>query len=293
MPKNTVRWLLWQLAQANIVLAVSTAAAVYVVGLLLGLPPSPLPALILFLVTFAVYNFNRHTDRNEDRINHPKRVAFIRKYGRGLVIISVFAYMLAIMLSLYGGSGAQLIVMLPLVALLLYSLRWFPKNGDATKRLKEIFIIKNIVVSGAWAGTVVFLPVLYFQVPVTTFSVLVFMFFFFRFFINTIVFDLRDITGDEKNGINSMPVVLGYERTWHVLHAINLLLGLLFIAGLMIGILPQITLPLIFSMIFSFIYLSYLRFPRNIHFVCDVIVDGEYFALASFYFLLTLLSVLP
>lgn len=293
MPHRAVKWLLWQIAHANLVLALSTAAAVYVVGLVLGLPPSPMPAIILFLVTFAVYNFNRHTDRSEDKINHPKRVEFIKKYGRGLVIISVFAYLLAIILSLYGGSGAQLIVMLPLVALLLYSLRWFPKNGDAAKRLKEIFIIKNLVVSGAWAGTVVFLPVLYFEVSITVLSIFVFLFFFFRFFINTIVFDLRDILGDKKTGISSMPVVLGYMRTWNVLQAINLMLGVLFVAGIMFDVLPKSTFPFVVSMIYTFAYLSYLKLQKNIHFICDVVVDGEYFVLASSYFLLISLSALP
>lgn len=281
-----LKWFLWQLAHANLLLAFSTAGAVYVAGLVLNLPENPAPAAILFLVTFAIYNFNRHTDRREDEINHPGRVAFIKKYGKILVILSVFAYLLAIWLSLYGGSGAQLLVMVPLVTLVLYSLRWFPKNGDTSERLKEIFVIKNVVVSAAWGGTVTFLPVLYFEAPISAASLYVFVFFFLRFFINTVVFDLRDIAGDSKENINTIPVVLGYTRTRNVLQLLNAFIGLFFVLAVFFGIMPLIAVLLVFSTIYSFIYLTYLKSKENVHFVCDVVVDGEYFVLAVFYYLL-------
>ncbi len=287
---RALKWFLWQLAYANLLLAVSTAGAVYVVGLLLNLPANPTPAAILFLVTFAIYNFNRHTDKREDEINHPRRVAFIKKYGKILVILSVFAYLLAIWLSLYGGAGAQLLVMVPLVTLVLYSLRWFPKNGDISERLKEIFVIKNLVVSAAWGGTVTFLPVLYFEAPISTATLCVFIFFFLRFFINTVVFDLRDIAGDLKEKINTIPVVLGYKRTRNIFQVLNAFIGLSFVLAVLLSILPLIAVLLLFSTLYSFIYLTYLKSEKNIHFVCDVIVDGEYFVLAAFYYLMVVYS---
>ena len=286
MPDRTVKWLLWQLAHANLVLAVSTAAAVYVVCLLLSIPPDPRLIAIPFLVTFAIYNFNRHTDKSEDTINHPKRVEFIKKYGKGLAIVSVFTYLIAVILSFYGGRGAQLIVMLPLITLLLYSLRWYPRNSHTARRLKEMFIIKNTVVSVAWAGSVTFLPVLYFDLPITIPAFLLFIFFFFRFFINTTVFDLRDILGDKKGEIRSIPVVLGYEKTRNVLQALNLLVGVVFLEITMLGLLPQLSLLLVFSTVYTFVYLTALKLRRDVHFICDVIVDGEYLALAVFYYLM-------
>jgi 4-hydroxybenzoate polyprenyltransferase len=183
--------------------------------------------------------------------------------------------------------------MLPLLTLMLYSLRWFPKDSDVARRLKEVFVIKNVVVSSTWAGSVTFLPILYFELPITSLSILIFLFFFFRFFINTVVFDLRDIPGDKRGGIHSMPVILGYMHTWNILQALNLLVGVSCIGGAMFNVLPAITWPFIFSMIYTFIYLTYLKAKRNLHFVCDVVVDGEYFALLTFYYLLGSLSLLP
>jgi len=280
MPMKALKWFFWQLAHANLLLAFSTAGAVYLVQLVLGLPQDPNPILILFLVTFAIYNFNRHTDKEEDQINHPERVAFISKYGKALAVLSLFAYITAIILSLYGGRGAQLLVMLPLVAVMLYSLRWFPKNSGTIKRLKELFITKNFVVSGAWTTTVVFLPIFYSEQGITMLSLILFTFFFIRLFINTVVFDMRDVFGDRKREVHSLPVMLGYNYSRKLMIALNLF-TLTFTAILpVIGAVPEMFYLFTVSVLYGQVYLLLSASKKNLRFLCDVIVDGEFSVLA-------------
>ena len=104
---------------------------------------------------------------------------------------------------------------------------------------------------------------------------------------------MKDIEGDTKHKIPTIPVTLGLETTIILLTAINLTTFLIVEVGTFAGLIsPLMHLPNIFSMMFTsgYIYLTYhdQKFTKrwynpsgkNIHFICDVLVDGEYIAMA-------------
>ena len=58
---------------------------------------------------------------------------------------------------------------------------------------------------------------------------LVFIFVCIQVFIGGTIRDIPDLSSDEQEGVNSLPVVLGANRTIFILHAINLIAGSSFI----------------------------------------------------------------
>jgi 4-hydroxybenzoate polyprenyltransferase len=50
---------------------------------------------------------------------------------------------------------------------------------------------------------------------------LVLYFILVKGFVNTVLYDMRDVKGDEKNGIRIMPILIGRKRTVQILLAIN------------------------------------------------------------------------
>ncbi len=51
----------------------------YISSELHGIPFNPITGIIMFLITFSVYNINRKTDVIEDAINNSLRTSFIKK----------------------------------------------------------------------------------------------------------------------------------------------------------------------------------------------------------------------
>jgi 4-hydroxybenzoate polyprenyltransferase len=279
----------------NLVLAFSTTFASSIVLIILGLPLGYEPLLIIFLVTFAGYTFNRFTDK-EDLVNHPKRTDYIKEHGGALFLVAVISYVMAILLAGTANIQTLFMTLLPGMAIVLYSLKWMPMGKSnlskvrrisrrvIIRRIKEIHVLKNIFVAFIWSITVVFLPLSFLRNNFSISSLVVlflWLFFFGRFLINTIVFDLKDIEGDLKHNVRSLPVTLGYDKTRRIMIWINTGLFLLITAAIVLGHLPTVMhIPNFFSAIYAYLYLYYLRHGKNVHFTCDVFVDGEYIIMA-------------
>jgi len=290
MKKHVVR-ALETLAFMNLVLAFSTAFASSIVFIILGISLRYEPLLIILLVTFAGYTINRFTDK-EDWISHPKRSLYIKEYGGVLFFVAVLTYVLAIFIAGMRNVQTLFMTLLAGVAIMLYSFEWIPKGRSSLakvksisrlvmfRRIKELHFVKNIFVAVIWSLGVVFLPISYVRdnLPLSAHAVLfLWMFFFGRFLINTIVFDLKDIEGDRRHNVRSLPVTLGYDTTRKLMAIVNIILFLIITAVILAGYLPGIMhIPNIFSMLYTFFYLYQARHKSSIHFTCDVFVDAEY-----------------
>ena len=152
-------------------------------------------ALIVFVSAFcstvAIYGYNQLTDTLEDRAN--KRESPPTE-GWRIVILFVFAGFATAWLL---GGVAPYFWLLPLGVGMLYS----------KLRIKEIFPLKNIYI--ALGGGLVFL---YGASPQMEFVPAMFVGYALMAtvaFIVSLEADLRDITGDKKTGVKSIPVVAG------------------------------------------------------------------------------------
>ncbi|MDW7728243.1 MAG: UbiA family prenyltransferase, partial [Candidatus Methanoperedens sp.] len=192
------------LIYSSIYLSIAGASMIYISCTMQHIPYSPSLLAIMFLATFSVYNINRKTDEKEDAINHSDRHSFTSRYGNVLFTSAILAYILAIGLALCYGIKTALVSSIPLLCGILYSIIWIPERFKY-RRLKEIPFVKNLVVAFAWASTPALLPVYSSSYSESVATLVVIIFFFTLVFINSILFDLRDVEGDAASGVKTIP----------------------------------------------------------------------------------------
>lgn len=237
-------------------------------------------AAVMFMIAFSVYNLNRKTDEAEDEINHERRFRITKKFQRHLVVAAVAAYLAALIIAALHGAVAFCVTAVPLVSGIFYSVPVLPQRLGY-RRLKEIPVLKNLVVSSAWALSISLLPVYLSASAPTTATLVTFVFIFSYVFVATVLPDIRDRAGDAATGVVTIPVLVGVDRSRILLTAGNMAAGavilslgrLVFPAGVVVVILCSLTYS-------QACILSIDRTERN-NFLCDVISDGQFLAIGG------------
>jgi 4-hydroxybenzoate polyprenyltransferase len=142
--------------------------------------------------------------------------------------------------------------------------------------------VKNLVVAATLASTAALLPAAAHGgaprwAPVAAMGA----FLFGRWWINTLVFDVRDLAGDHANGLRTLPVVLGRARTLRLLHAANALLAAATLAAPLAGAAPPLFALLAASSAYAWVYLRAIQRGGDEHFLCDVVADGELLVMSA------------
>ena len=249
---------------------------VYTSCLIQGLQPSPAILAIMLLVPFSVYNMNRKTDEKEDSVNHPGRYGFTKRFEKPLYYGALVAYALAVLIAVPYGVGGVLVTLVPLIAGVLYSIPVLPKRFGY-RRLKEIPVMKNLVVCSSWATILVLLPCVASGTPVTIASCLCFVFFFSYVFIASAMPDMRDREGDALTGVRTIPVIIGVDRTKRVLDIMNGSTALVVLSvGIVASFSPMITALIAGTHCYTqYCITSFGRIGRP-DFICDILLDGGF-----------------
>jgi len=210
-------------------LAVIAVAEVLIVTEQLSLPLTPAP-VVAGLLTFAVYGSDRVADIEADEATRPARTAFVRRYHGLLYSLSALAYGLAVALAVLGGPSAFALALVPGVVWVCYAKDWIVFTSGI-KRLKQVFVLNSVLVAGAWALVMVFLPLAFADAAITPAVGVVFLFFFFGSFIRAEIPNVRDRIGDRKIGVKTLPVMYGVSGTRYALYVVSSLIGAVLVAG--------------------------------------------------------------
>ncbi|MBP1929817.1 4-hydroxybenzoate polyprenyltransferase [Methanolinea mesophila] len=272
---------------SSLYLSMAAAGMAWCSCTLQGIPCSVPIVLVLCLVVFSVYNLNRRTDQAEDALNHERRFSFTSRFERPLFLAALASYALAVGIALYSGSFIGCgIAMIPLFCGILYSVPIIPR-GWGVRRLKEIPLVKNILVSFAWGATFALIPVALSGLAPGGASLLTFVFIFSWTFVASVLPDIRDMKGDALVGVVTIPVVLGISRSRVLLTVINLIAGAVILT---LGIRTQplaSTGLLICSLAYSQGCILAIGHDHSADFLCDVISDGQFLVLGALFFVLT------
>lgn len=247
----------------------------YIGYILLGEVPKTLTCVIVFLISFSVYSLDKIADLDKDVINMPQRKSFL--YGRKRLVFSssLAAYALAVLLTLLSTPLALPVVLIPIIANAFYGTKLLP----GIPRLKDIPVMKNVVVATTWALITTLMPALSSgHLGVLNIAVVGY-FMFVKTFVDTVLYDMRDIEGDRQNGVRTVPVMLGMRKTTALLLAANstLLSALPFMHG-------EIRLLTIVLITYGYAYIVYFM-KRIDPLMLDFLVEGEWM-LATVFLLL-------
>ncbi|ACJ16037.1 UbiA prenyltransferase [Thermococcus onnurineus NA1] len=262
------------LISTSIFLAASGVFKLYFSFLLYGIAPRWNLLAATFLLVFSVYGINKLTDIKEDEINNPERVEYVKKVAKLIKYAVLLSLVLAVILSALTSPWAILVVLFPIIAGALYSIRLLP----GYPRLKDITGVKNATIAITWANGTTFLPYLVAGSADPQKVALIYYFFFMKSMVNTILFDVRDIEGDRMSGIQTVPVKLGKERSKRLL----LLMNSTFIPWLIMahafGYFEHYLPMLVFAVLNGYGYILYFtRKDYKPGKSLDVWVDGEWF----------------
>jgi 4-hydroxybenzoate polyprenyltransferase len=230
--------LFWTVLSSFIVLSI-----LYVSFLLQGILSSALLLLAAFLLAMSVYSINRVTDLEEDSVNMPDNGRFVKKNRDYWLFAAFESIIIAVILAFFTNPAAIIVILFAFCVGVFYG------RGSRRFRLKNVLFLKNIIVAGTMATAAVLLP-LAVHANIVFIVLLVAYFIFLKILIEAVLHDVRDVEGDRKAGVRSVPASLGMKKTRNLL----LLLNSTLVVWLAFSLFQAIFYPYIFVLILSVLY---------------------------------------
>jgi 4-hydroxybenzoate polyprenyltransferase len=186
--------------------------------------------LSVFLLTFSIYQYNRLTDDIEDTVNDPE--SLISAVKNDLLITYVIFYLftfVSLVIAFRFGQSAFLAVTFIIVIGYLYNQKIFPafisRRLNGARRLKDIYIVKNLTPPLDWATALVFLPLFYAGRPLSPKAWICWGYVFICAFFIEVMWDMRDRRGDLLSGIKTIGNSFSFLQTKRLLIAASILSG--------------------------------------------------------------------
>jgi len=225
--KQCTSKMLWLLLATNIYVSIAGGALTYTAEILQNIVPRASHFLVSFLYLFAMHNLNRFTDRKLQKFNDPLRALFYEKFRWPLLIVSAISLALALTLVFEHGLKPFLLLTGMSIFGIFYSVQLIPKSlvvNIRVRGLKEVPGSKTFLVAVAWALITTLIPAWSdsHDPDLVTFVVMVFI--MILVFVRNALFDIFEVQGDRIVGRETLPVCIGEQKTYFVLH---IMLGVL------------------------------------------------------------------
>ncbi|MEW5996762.1 MAG: UbiA family prenyltransferase [Candidatus Micrarchaeota archaeon] len=241
----------------------------------LGLSLEPAVAFAVFFESLAIYALNRAVDRDIDRINNPERTEFVVRNGGLVLVFSLLGLLASLAYFAAASLPAFLLLSANFIASMLYSFPVLPGFLGFT-RLKELFVGKNICVGVMYAAFAL-IPVLYAGAPLSPAAWIVFVFIAARLFLVSAVFDMRDVEGDARLGIPTIPVAIGAGSALLLLNMINAGTFILALVSWAYGALPYafVFMSAATSLFGLYYLLESQKNNADLRFICGVVAEAD------------------
>jgi 4-hydroxybenzoate polyprenyltransferase len=260
-----------ELLKSSILVAFSGAFRIHLAFLLLQIQSNIFTCIAGGLVIYSVYTLDRALGSEEDTVNRKELSGSKKEIGLAASMLTfvIGSYILA-------KEGMFALAFIPFVTGFLYSKGI--NIGKFSLKLKGGLGVKNFVVGLTW-GTFIsglagstcgnIIPI-----------VLIFTFFGVKLFVNSTIYDFKDIKGDTLAGIKTLPVSLGIRNTRNFLLGVHMLSHLILGIALINGILAFEPMIVLYSFICGLVCIkSYTKSddeePPFRKFKRIILVDGE------------------
>lgn len=253
--------------------SISGGFRLYIAFILAGKPPDLVLCLAFSFTVYSVYTLDRALKSKEDDVNRPDE----KNADKNLVLIIVFAFLVTALFILMDKKISPFAALLPFVIGFLYTKGI--KIGNISIKFKQGLSVKNFVVASTWAFTII--SFIYALIENYLLGFLIFSFFFIKSFINTVLFDCKDIDGDSIAGLTTIPVYFGEKITGIILQLINSSFHLIVAVFILSGTVAFDTFILAYSWAAGLIYIS-LYANRKKTIFRSLIVHGEWIHMLAF-----------
>jgi 4-hydroxybenzoate polyprenyltransferase len=242
------------LLKSSVLVSISGALRIYIASLLLLAEVSILNCLAGGLIVYAVYTLDRALESTEDAINRSELNGANKKLALFVCLVT-FAFGCYVL----NTSGLLFIALMPLTTGYLYSKGL--NFGKRNLKLKGGLGIKNLVVGLTWGtfiasiagvGLESSLPVL-----------LVFFYYGSKLFINSAIYDFKDVKGDLMAGIKTLPVSFGEKNTRKLLLVLHIISHSLLASAIIIHVLAFEPVIVLYSFFIGMLYIFRLTWNRE------------------------------
>lgn len=257
----------------SVVVSVSGGFKVYVAYLMLNVRPNVALCIASALIIYSVYTLDRTFKSREDEINRKREEGISVKSALFVVNTSLI---IAVMILISEGIS-PIVAFWPFIIGFLYTKG--VKVGKKAWKLKGSFGVKNFVVAFTWASVLGML--IYPAAGSFSALILISTFFFFKSFINTIIYDCRDMKGDFLAGLKTIPVCLGEARTRATLLLLHSLLHISILTLALLGLAEIEMVILLYSWTIGLLYILFYKNFKSAA-LRDAMIDGEWIHMIIF-----------
>jgi 4-hydroxy-3-methylbut-2-enyl diphosphate reductase len=207
--------------------------------------------LIAALYVYAMHTINRLINRKTSIIGSFREESY-RKHERLYGVTATLSLLLALVFSFVTGRGP--FILLSVISLLgiVYNAKILPQNRRF-RSLKELPGSKNLSMALAWAAVTAVLPRMEADASMSAGTVVAFLFTFTVVFIRSALSDILDIQNDRLIGRETIPVLIGEERTKKLLKFIWILLFILLASSFSAGWTSSLSLVLAIALFYVLI----------------------------------------
>jgi len=225
-------------------LALGAAAIVFSVQVIIGIRLGLIYPIIIYLVAYDNYLYNRYREIKLDTVSIPNRANHLRKYYSFSPLILAFTiFILFFLLVLDNNIRVIWYVLFLLLGGFFYT--------EFIKGLtKKIPLFKNFFVAFLWTFPVLFIP-FYYSIPFNTLIIIFSIFVFMKTFVINCFFDFKDVKVDSEKGLKTMPVIFGVKNSVYLLGILSSLSALFIISMIIERFVPFYTSFLLFSYLFN------------------------------------------
>ena len=197
-----------------------------------GIPVNGWVLLCVFLLTFSIYQDNRITDDVEDAANDPEGLKDALENRKIIVYATFYPFsILSLVIAFQFGQPAFWTTAIVILIGFLYNHKCFPaflsRSLNGARRLKDIYIVKNLTPPLDWATALVFLPLFFAGRPLSLQAWICWGYLFICAFFIEVMWDMRDRRGDLLSGIKTIANTLSFPQTKQLLIAVSLISGTL------------------------------------------------------------------
>ena len=246
--------------------ALGAVSVVAMCSLLFGLPIGPDLLLVTYLIFYPIYLYDYTQGAADDLLTNSVRAKYLSGNKKTYIVVAGSFAVLTMLFLHYTNRTTMLLGFVVLVLGLLYS-SYFKKIT------KKIVAFKNFFVSSVWALLVLFF-FFYYSIPITKAALIMAGFVFTRMVAIQILFDVRDIDGDRKNGLLTIPVVMGDHKEFGLLKFLNFASIALLVFSVYFGLLPFISLSFVPVMFYAANYINKVRSSMN-NYACYLLAAVE------------------
>ncbi len=220
------------LLKTNLLLALGAGSLTYACSVIQQLPRTLIHAAIAMLYVFSMQVLNNIFAIKSDTYNHPDRAVFYRGYRPVLALMAMGSGAAGLYLAYTTGVTSFFILLFMSLLGLSYNLKMIPekwKGRFKIRRIKDIPGSKTILITLAWGIVTTILPAVDTR-SMPVWHMVAFLYAAGLVFSRTAFFDIVAIQGDRIAGKETLPILLGEEKSfvlirWVLAGVVILLVG--------------------------------------------------------------------